>query len=153
MGCSLVVTWKEQVAKWKSTCTHLWACEHAHQLQVCNAILSLLWTLWVFYQFDLQSPCSVICDPSCYHNKLLSPRIWKCSTPTGGWWYTGSWNSTVGVCVWMSGVGQRVDVMVPTLFFLKSMCQVQNIPSEHMCRMFFCPYNNDAIKIRERSLS
>lgn len=64
--------------------------------------------LWAFYQFDSQPPCSVIWDSSCYHNKLLSPRIWKCSTPTGGWWYTGTWNSTQLVpmcgCLWMGAL-------------------------------------------------
>ena len=36
---------KEQVAKWKSTRSHVQAAEHAHQLQVRDAILSLLWSL------------------------------------------------------------------------------------------------------------
>ena len=113
MGCSLVVTWKEQVAKWNSTLTHLQACAHAHQLQVCEAILSRLWIPSSVLPVPLAA-CAAIWDSSCYHNKLLSPKIWNCSAPSGGWWCTWSWNSPqlASMCGCLHGLGLGAVVSV-----------------------------------------
>lgn len=111
MGCSLGVTWKEPSAKWNSTRTHLQTCAHAHQLQVCDAILSRLWIPWSVLPVPLAA-CSAIWDSSCYHNKLLYPKIWNCSAPSGGWWCTGSWNcpQLASMCGCLEGLGAAVSV-------------------------------------------
>lgn len=86
------VTGKGPVAWWKSPCTQVQTCGHAHQLQVCDAIFRFPWT-------PLSVPPVVLaCSVICYQNKLLSPTNVLCTN-----WRMVAHGWSPYVCMWRWG--------------------------------------------------